>query len=211
MNNLFSCKQALELAEADIVIHTGGEDVCPSLYGEAPTISGGKHSNLRRDSEDIEAYRNSQGKMHIGICRGGQFLNVMNGGKLWQHVNNHGGTHRVLDTRRPSGEEWWCSSTHHQQFRPARDAVIVGIGIKSAANGLGMSTYKEAEGVTWATEDGGQIGSLSYADHEEGKVDYEVLWYPRTRTLCFQPHPEYSMPLQTAKFFDSVVSQYYKE
>lgn len=106
------------LEEADIVLFTGGEDVDPSLYGceKHPTT----HSNIQRDLEEkavFEKVRKDQ--LCIGICRGSQFLCVMNGGKLIQNVSRHGifGTHEIIAPRN-SGDRYDITSTHHQMQYP---------------------------------------------------------------------------------------------
>src|SRR5690554_3184603 len=81
--------------EADLVCFIGGEDVQPSLYGEHDHPS--THTNPARDEmeEKLFHYCLNEGIPMAGICRGAQFLNVMNGGKLYQDVDNHatGNTH----------------------------------------------------------------------------------------------------------------------
>lgn len=105
------------LEDADIVMFTGGEDVTPSLYGASqhPTT----YSNLSRDLEEKAIFEKVKpNQLCIGICRGSQFLCVMNGGKLIQNVNNHAqfGTHPIRDMRRT--HEWEITSTHHQMQYP---------------------------------------------------------------------------------------------
>ena len=105
------------LEEADIVIFTGGEDVDPSLYGCEKHIS--TYSNLNRDLKEkaiFEQIKPSQ--LCIGICRGSQFLCVMNGGLLVQNVRGHAmfGTHPIY--RQGSSTKYEITSTHHQMQYP---------------------------------------------------------------------------------------------
>lgn len=162
---------ARSVAEADIICFTGGEDVDPSLYGEKPIP--GTYFNPKRDQ--IEAYiygeALAENKPMIGICRGAQFLNVMNGGKLWQDVNNHAthSGHSVIDMI--TGEiKHNMTSTHHQQMIPAKDAEILAVAELSTVKTNMTKTVKRKTPV---------------AD------DVEVLWYPSSLSLCFQPHPEF--------------------
>lgn len=68
----------------DLVCFTGGEDVSPHLYGEENISS---HTNEARDNFEIEVYEEFRGKVPmVGICRGGQLLNVLNGGKMIQDL-----------------------------------------------------------------------------------------------------------------------------
>ena len=186
---------------ADIMVWTGGEDIDPALYGEKPLVS--TNFNPHRDAREMkfwrEAYQldrdthSSEHIMKIGICRGGQFLNALNGGRMWQDINYHGGgeSHHVLDHE--SGRLRNVSSTHHQQMIPSRDAVVVAT--------TKMATRKYSEGVEW------QRGTKNHADKEA--IDYEVLWYPNTRTLCFQPHPEYTLPKDCEDYFFELIERYY--
>ena len=88
-----------KLEEADIVLFTGGEDVYPGLYGEEAQPA--THFNLDRDLYEKLVYKKvSTKQLCVGICRGAQFLAVMNGSKLVQHVSGHAiaGTHNVITT-----------------------------------------------------------------------------------------------------------------
>lgn len=159
-----------DITEADIVCFTGGEDVHPSYYGEENVAS---YTNINRDKYEIgilEKCKELDIPM-VGICRGGQFLNVMAGGKMWQDVDNHGigGTHGVL----VDGEIYQCSSTHHQMMRVGPDSVLVGISSEP------RSTYK--------TNADGTI-------HHGVGDDVEIVHHPKLNALSFQPHPEFFQP-----------------
>ena len=68
------------LKEADIVIFTGGSDVDPIMYGAERNDN--TYSNISRDIFEKALYQqiNHDKQLAIGICRGSQFLTVMNGG-----------------------------------------------------------------------------------------------------------------------------------
>ena len=106
------------IEEADIVLFTGGEDVDPSLYGCE------KHyttcSNLKRDLEEKAEFEKVKShQLCLGICRGSQFLCVMNGGKLIQNVSRHAtfGTHPIINAR-DDFDRYEITSTHHQMQYP---------------------------------------------------------------------------------------------
>ena len=158
---------------ADFVVFTGGSDVHPALYGE--TLHSTTYFDGVRDNLDIAAWnrcRNDQVK--VGICRGGQFLNVMNNGALWQNVSGHAirGTHimRSVATNRTL----YVTSTHHQMIIPSSKADVLYV-----AN---LARNKES-----ATK------TKTYSPEERTAVwdDVEVCVYERTHSLCYQPHPEY--------------------
>lgn len=156
--------------EADLVVFTGGEDVTPALYGAAAHPA--TYNSVQRDEEEavVFEYCRSHGIPMVGICRGGQFLNVMSGGEMYQHVNKHAihGTHIAVDV--DSGETIPVSSTHHQMMKPSEYAQVVAIATLG-----GWREWYEGE----------------VFKRDESNTDYEVLFYPDTKSLCFQPHPEF--------------------
>lgn len=106
------CLRADTPDQADLVIFGGGVDVDPMLYGEKGHNS--THFSVKRDEEDIALYEKclELGVPMFGVCRGAQFLHVMNGGKLWQDVNNHVGDHEMWDPI--NKQAITVSSVHHQ-------------------------------------------------------------------------------------------------
>lgn len=159
------------LNDAHLVVFTGGEDVTPGIYGDAPHKYTG--NNVYRDQQEARIFEQAaeNGTPMVGICRGGQFLNVMSGGRMYQHVTNHaiGGLHLITDTR--TGETVYVTSTHHQMFMPSPEALVV------ATAHLG--------------------GTREWYDQEifrkdTSEEDIEVVYYKNTKCLCFQPHPEFN-------------------
>ena len=108
--------------KADLFQFTGGEDVSPQLYREQKHPA--TNSNIKRDSIEIAIYDYAM-KRSIpvtGICRGGQFLHVMNGGKLYQNVSDHLDSHNAVTSQ---GKIFKVSSTHHQMMRPHANATLL--------------------------------------------------------------------------------------
>lgn len=106
-----------DITEADIVLFTGGEDVDPSLYNCEKHIS--TYSNLQRDLKEKAIFEQVKpDQLCVGICRGSQFLCVMNGGLLIQNVDNHAmfGTHQIYNHE--TGNSYDITSTHHQMQYP---------------------------------------------------------------------------------------------
>lgn len=105
-----------KLEDAQLVVFTGGEDVTPSLYGCRKHRT--TYSNLRRDQEEKAIFNKIDPKKQVclGICRGSQFLCVMNGGKLIQNITCHatGFTHGITDRNKV----YQITSTHHQMQYP---------------------------------------------------------------------------------------------
>ena len=158
---------------ADLIQFTGGEDVSPYLYGhhKHPTT----HTNLARDRRERQVFLfgKKAGIPMAGICRGGQFLNVMCGGTLFQDVDNHVGEHDVIDER--TSEVFRASSTHHQMMIPGPEGVV----ICTASESCRRERMPTKTTIRRMTNDG-PLGE-----------DIEAVHYPEDMAFCFQPHPEF--------------------
>lgn len=150
--------------DPDLVCFTGGSDINPSLYGES--VGFRTKIDPKRDVREGLIFERWLNKPKVGICRGGQLLNVLSGGAMWQHVNNHTDAHQAIDllfTKKPL----WVTSTHHQMMIPGAESFM-----------LAMTPAISTE-------------YFSGKKRDTPKYEPEVLWYPKTNSLCFQPHPEY--------------------
>lgn len=118
--------KADSLKEADVVVFTGGSDVNPALYNQKPL--NGTSFNAERDIREEIIYKECirLGKIMFGICRGMQFLSVMNGCELWQHVENHAGRpHLIYDI--DDDVTVMASSYHHQMVIPNDKMDVIAI------------------------------------------------------------------------------------
>lgn len=162
--------------DADVIQFTGGEDVDPALYDEVPHPT--TLFNRQRDELCMNLFMYAQDNdiPMAGICRGGQFLNVMNGGKMFQDCDGHGiwGTHKALIQE--TGVKVQVTSTHHQIMRPHESGIVL---MESER----LGTYKEHMGLV--------LESYWGAIDQVEASDVEAVFYPNTKSLCFQPHPEY--------------------
>lgn len=182
------CSRARSIEEADFVVFTGGPDVDPLLYGETPHPM--THVDVNRDQDDISAYFKcyEAGIPMIGICRGAQFLHVMNGGKLYQHVDGHNGDHRIFDYRR----RIWIdkvSSVHHQMCikNPTGGMDVIAVSMKLAKTKW-LNDKVSAEGAT-----GGEV---------------EVFFYRETLCLGIQGHPEYKNYPEFTQYSLELIHEY---
>lgn len=178
----------------DLICFTGGEDVNPALYGEKPHPS--TYFNTTRDEQEMLVYQHAL-KLDIpmvGICRGGQFLHVMNGGKLYQDVDNHAlyETHAAFDT--VTGEEVQVTSTHHQMMK-----YTFGEGELVAVAHLTDSKSYVKDGV------------ITEVRSARNTQDPEVIWHADTNCLCFQPHPEFVDADSTYLYFKNLLTRYLGE
>ena len=160
--------------EADILVFNGGADIGTSIYNEDPVFRGIPYNRSPRDNHEIDLYDRFVGsKFMLGICRGAQLLNCMNGGSLWQHVTEHQRDHEMVDLT--TGEIVWVTSTHHQMMIPNLSlGQVIGVAniCKSRENGAKREIMTQSKEI------------------KDGK-DIEVVWYPKSRCLCIQGHPEY--------------------
>lgn len=96
----------------DFICLTGGSDVNPAVYGEENKGSYGFDD--KRDAFELsiwEEYKD-KGVTFLGICRGAQLLNVLNGGRMIQDLpTGHHGLRPIIDW---NGVEHWTDECHHQ-------------------------------------------------------------------------------------------------
>ncbi len=122
--------------EFDGLLLSGGVDVDPARYGEAPW-NATVETNEGRDALDFELFSRAEriGAAVLGICRGLQVVNVAHGGTLWQD----------LPTQRPRGVPH--SFPRRDGHDPAHPAHTVRAAL-GAATGLPLAaTLAAAEGL----------------------------------------------------------------
>lgn len=164
------------MEEANVVLFTGGEDINPELYGEQEAYQ--TYFSPGRDAREVEAYKKalSLGKNMWGTCRGLQLFCAMNGGKLVQHLS-HGGQHKI---ELNDGGSLIVNSLHHQLCYPWN---------------LPSDEY---ELIGWANELspmhlGGDSGPMDFPKHafkDNRIMEPEILFFPKTKCLGVQFHPE---------------------
>lgn len=178
------------LDQADAIQFTGGEDVTPSIYGEPRHPR--TYNSEARDRVELNIFNTYvDKKIMLGICRGSQFLNVMNGGTLYQDVDNHaiGGTHPCYSELLKRTVE--VTSTHHQMMRPSDRGEVDGWAWKLATR----KEHMDKEGnITTVLRD---------------PRDVEAVFYEDSRTLCFQPHPELSGAHTTRDYYFALLNHYF--
>lgn len=164
-------KKADSVDDADVVVFGGGADVNPDFYGEEKIP--GTYFIKDLDDKWREHYNEAllKDKVMFGICRGAQFLHVMNGGKLYQDVDNHGGTqHVIVDL----DDDYLlrCNSMHHQMLIP-NDTIDI-LAVTNDQIATRFQTAKE----------------VVYAGAGEPIMEIEAGYYHDTRCFFVQGHPE---------------------
>lgn len=150
----------------------GGADVDPGMYNRQRSDWCGP-SNINRDKADADEMNAliDAGIPVIGICRSAQLLNVLNGGILVQHIDGHanGRAHKIALQWKDDNLVTTCNSTHHQMMVPHKDGHIIG------------RAPFPMKGVHWENTN----------EWHEYNSAIEVVYYPKTKSLCIQPHPEW--------------------
>jgi putative glutamine amidotransferase len=152
-----------------LLVLWGGPDIGTELYGQDCFMAGnGKEAGIRDLAERRvvdEAIK--QGIPILGICRGAQLLCALDGGTLWQHVNNHEGKDHAIQYK---DEVVWVNSGHHQMMRPSKHAQIL------ATTTEVLSKKKYAD---------------SYLAVESKEPEVEIAYFPELNALGIQAHPEW--------------------
>lgn len=171
------------LEEADLVLFRGGADVIPTLYDDK------QHPKTRydggRDAKEIGVFARALAldKKMLGICRGSQFLTVMNGGRLIQDVTDHAiaSQHPIVA---PGIGDGMITSTHHQMMYPYN---------------LPKANYQVIAHPPEPRSKHYQVGDKSEITLPDDFVEPEIVYYPKTNCLGIQGHPE-----RMNKFSDGV-------
>jgi putative glutamine amidotransferase len=163
------------LREASGWLFTGGDDIAPELYGQAPHAAL-KKVNPPRDRMDLLAARAvlAEGMPTLGVCLGVQMLTVAAGGTLVQDIpdllpgaapHSGGALHRVAAgegtrLRRILGSaEVEVNSYHHQAVdRPGRGFRVCARSADGVVEAVERTDAPFALGVQWHPERGGCSG-----------------------------------------------------
>lgn len=158
---------------ADLVLFTGGTDVNPDLYGETAHPRT-QMPDIERDEYEMGIFSLAKalGVPMVGICRGAQLLCVLNGGTLVQHQDNSERDHLLFTI---SGQAFRVTSDHHQAAYPWRigrnNFELLGWTRQRSSfhlNGLGQQLVMPEDG-----------------------LECEDVYYPATKSLGIQCHPEW--------------------
>lgn len=146
------------MANLDGLLLSGGVDLHPRFYGEDPDPNLGEVDGLR-DEAEVALYgaARAKGLPILGICRGLQVINVLEGGTLWQHLDGHSqgaAGHRYTDTThavhfegsgplaRAHPEVTRVNSHHHQAVKAVAPSLRVAArtedGLVEALEGDGI-------------------------------------------------------------------------
>lgn len=171
------------LSEADIVFFSRKTDVNPDLYHDVKRLTTMvSDPDDKRDLGTWDLIGGCRDILKVGVDCGAQFLNVMNGGQMFQYCDRHIASHDcVYVNSLGQREQYAVNSTHSQLMRMGGDGILWGYTFQSTYRNRGADQNRPVK-------------------REEGP-DVEIIWYPDTSSLCFQPHPEYQSSKTTRTLF----------
>lgn len=179
-----------DVADSDLVVLVGGYDVHPSLYND--DFLEGTVFNHERDDSDLRVH-NAALLLDIpivGICRGAQFLCVMNKGWLVQDIDNHRNCDHIIHTI--EGDVLDVTGDHHQMMVPHGNYVI----------------EAWSEGLATQYNTGGKRKFTSEEICDQG-VEPEVVFWPNTKSLGVQYHPEWMKDTSAGfRYFRDLLDKY---
>ena len=161
------------VSRLDGLIITGGKDVDPARYGEAPHET---TDEPRRDRDELEDLLLSAAITanvpFLGICRGAQMLNVHRGGNLIQHLpevighdqfQKGGGTFTPMTVAVDEGTHLahivgqgvtGAQMYHHQAIKDlGRDLVVSARTADGVIEGIELTTVNFGLAVQWHPEE----------------------------------------------------------
>lgn len=165
-----------KIKDADVVFFTGGADINPKIYNQNKHRTTSYSEN--RDYLEMLAFNEAQdlNKVCFGTCRGIQLLSALSGARLIQNMD-HPYTHQLYFY----DGIFNCStnSLHHQMVYPF-DMNKEDYHILAWAKELSPFYSNEFDGDTQILE----------KDNEGCLKEPEMLYYPKTKCLGIQGHPE---------------------
>ena len=181
--------RAAAFATMDGLLLSGGADIDPARYGEAP--AGSRDAEPGRDALEDEAFRAAMAASVpiLGVCRGLQAINVFAGGSLVQHLEGHESApypspavtqHRLeltdgsrLATILGDASELEVNSYHHQAI--TADRLAPGLRIAALADHGGAGEL--VEGVESTDPDRWLVGVQCHPERTESSPPvFERLW-----------------------------------
>lgn len=172
---------------ADALLLTGGGDMDPAIFGEAPDRDLGS-VDPERDAFELALYAafREAGKPVLGVCRGCQVINVAHGGRLHQHLPSVEGTHQH-DQRDYRG----FPSHPIELVAGSRLATAYGATRATTNSYHHQSISQVGAGLTAVAKAGD--GVVEAVESTDGPLVVAVQWHPE---MMFRTHPEHIAPFR---------------
>lgn len=159
--------------DVTFALFTGGPDVNPALYNE--NKGNFTWTDEERDEIEVKFFNSLPTELFkIGICKGGQLLTVLAGGKLIQHVTGHMDYHNIITHE---NEVIPVTSDHHQMMYPFD---------------MDINQYKILARSEINRSDKYLNGNNELMKIPMNFVEPEIVYYNEINALTCQGHPEYS-------------------
>lgn len=158
-----------------LVFFTGGSDIDPGLYGHERCSK--TYTNPFRDyiEQQIFELALKHNIPMIGVCRGLQWLAVMDGGHMIQHTTDHARfNEHVVNTYRKT--QFPVNSYHHQMVMPRENAYIVCVSPKLSR------LYIIGKNRKWKEGPAQEVESAYFPDINA----FGVQWHPE---MLIETHP----------------------
>jgi hypothetical protein len=164
------------IEESEVVLFTGGSDIGSNLYGEKENSC--TYTSPHRDIEEVTAYYSALELKKIcwGTCRGLQLMGALNGAKLIQDMS-HPSQHRIYFK---DGSYCNSNSIHHQMVYPFN--LKEGVDYHLLAWAKELSHY-------YSNVNHNDM-NIKCLDGEQLKKEPEFIYFPKTKSIGFQGHPE---------------------
>ena len=169
-----------ELIGPGALIIWGGSDIHPNLYLRDNVASHVGRTLSQRDQAEAKLFAKAvdAGLVILGVCRGAQLGCALTGGILIQDVRGHNYDHLISTS---DDRNFAASSIHHQMMFPwAVEHEL-----------LAWTQYSKSDRYVGLTDaEFERIPRKKFGDDEELPIEPEVVWFPTTKCLAIQGHPE---------------------
>jgi putative glutamine amidotransferase len=173
------------LEAVDGLLFTGGEDVAPAYYGEAPEEKC-QEPDRERDIFEIHLARAALQRQTpaLGICRGLQLLTVAAGGTLYQDIACRPGTLAHHSAKAEDRQ----NLIHHVRIRPGTHLhTIMGV-MESQVTSTHHQFVKTLAPCFQAAAEAVEDGIIEGVEHSDHPFLLAVQWHPER---MYRKHPEH--------------------